>query len=189
MSRRQLIGFIVVFALIGAALVVKQRGGDSHPDLSALRTAAALEPCPPGIGKDLPRLRLPCLGGGPRVELRHAGPGRPLLVSVWASWCGPCVREVPALVSFARLAHGKVDVVGVTTEDEQDKSLRFAADYRMHYPSVVDDDGLVLRAFRPGPPVTLFVDPDGRVTFKHSGELHSLAEIEQLVSAHLGVSV
>jgi thiol-disulfide isomerase/thioredoxin len=188
-SRRQLIGFVVVFALIGAGLAYRSHTSKSGPDLAGLRAAAALQPCPPGLGRDLPALRLPCLGGGNRVDLRHAGPGRPVLVSVWASWCGPCVREVPALVSFAKLVQGRVDVVGVTTEDPQDKSLRFAADYGMHYPSLVDDDGLVLRAFRPGPPVTLFLDASGHVTFKHSGELHSIAEIEQLVATHLGVTV
>jgi thiol-disulfide isomerase/thioredoxin len=112
-----------------------------------------------------------------------------MLVNVWASWCPPCVEEVPALIAFADKAAGRVGVVGVATEDAQDKALTFAAQFGMRYPSVVDDDGVVLRAFRPGPPVTLFLDASGRVAYKHSGKFRSTAEIEQLVREKLGVTL
>ena len=60
---------------------------------------------------------LPCLGGGPDVDLRSAAPGRPTLVNVWATWCPPCVEEVPDLVAFADAADGRVGLVGVLTQD------------------------------------------------------------------------
>ena len=187
MSRRQLIGFVVVLALIGVGLVVRGRHSSNDPDLSGLRKAAALQPCPASLGPALPDVSLPCLGGGRSVRLRGAAPARPMLVNIWGSWCGPCVREVPDLVRFARKAAGRVDVVGVDTEDDPKDALTFAAQYGMHYPSVVDDDKVVLRTVAGGPPVTLFVDTAGTITYTQHGQFHSLAQIEQLVDAKLGV--
>jgi peroxiredoxin len=99
------------------------------------------------------------------------------------------VREVPTLIAFQRKAAGKVAVVGIDTEDESDKALTFAAQYSMRYPSLVDLDGKVLRAYGVGPPVTLFVGADGRVEYTQQGELRSVAEIEKLVAEHLGITL
>jgi thiol-disulfide isomerase/thioredoxin len=120
----------------------------------------------------------------------------PTLVNVWGSWCGPCVAEVPELVAFAAKAAGRVAVVGVDTEDDPADALRFAAQHGMHYASVVDDDKHVLRKagvggqpVAVGPPVTLFMDAAGRITGRHRGQFHSLAEIEKLVATHLGITL
>ena len=188
MSRRQVIGFAVVLALLGAALLVRSRHQAADP-LPALRRAAALSPCPVGLGGTVPDLTLTCLGDGTDVALRRAAPGRPTIVNIWATWCGPCVREVPALVAFAGKAGDRVAVVGVDTEDEPDQALRFAKQYGMHYPSVVDPDGKVLRAFGSGPPITLLLDATGAVQLRHQGELKTSAEIEKLVARHLGVTL
>jgi peroxiredoxin len=77
--------------------------------------------------------------------------------------------------------------VGIDTEDESDKALTFAQQYGMHYPSLVDPDGRVLRASGGGPPITLLVDADGKVVFTHRGELHTAAEVDAMVAEHLGV--
>jgi len=157
------------------------------PELAALRTAADLAPCPPGLGPELPDVVLPCLGGGPDVALRAEPPGRPTLVNVWASWCAPCADEAPELVAFADKAAGRVAVVGVLHQDDLGRGLAFTRDFRMRYPSVVDADGEVQRAFRPGPPVTLFLDAEGHVVHQRSGAFRDLAEVEGLVAKHLGV--
>jgi thiol-disulfide isomerase/thioredoxin len=188
MTRRQLIGFAVVLALIAAGLLARSRvTGSGHDQLAELRRAAALAPCPAGLGSGLPDLRLECLAGGPGVALRSPGPGTPMLVNLWATWCRPCVLEVPALVEFAGKSAGKVAVVGVDTEDPPSDALRFAREYGMRYPNLVDPDGKVLRANGGGPPVTLFVDAGGVVRFTHRGRLQSAPEIEKLVAEHLGV--
>jgi cytochrome c biogenesis protein CcmG, thiol:disulfide interchange protein DsbE len=158
-------------------------------ELVALRAEAALDPCPAGLGPRLPDLELPCLSGGPPVRLRAEPPGRPTLVNVWASWCGPCVEEVPDLAAFHERAGDRVGLVGVLTTDTQRSALTFARELGMRWPSVVDDDGLILRAFLPGPPVTLFLDADGEVVHRRSGAFADLAEIEALVAEHLGVVV
>lgn len=189
MSRRQAIGFVVVLSLIGAALALRFRGSSDGPQLASLQRAAALQPCPTSLGPELPDVTLGCLGGGNAVRLRGSGTGRPTLVNIWGSWCGPCVAEVPYLVDFAARAKGRVDVVGIDTEDDPKAALTFAAQYGMRYPSLVDDNKVVLRKYGAGPPVTLLLDSAGRIRYSQRGQVHSLAELEELVATHLGVRV
>lgn len=180
----------VVLLLAGAFVVRAQR--ETAPDpaderLVALRAAVELDPCPAGLGPELPDLVLPCLDGGPDVDLRASAPGRPTLVNVWATWCPPCVEEVPDLAAFAERAGDRVGLVGVLTQDPASNGLEFARQFEMTWPSVVDDQGEVFRAFRPGPPVTLFLDAEGRVVHRKSGKFADAAELEALVAEHLGV--
>ena len=179
----------VVLLLTGAFVLRGTRGPEraEGSDLPGLREQARLADCPAGLGPELPDLVLPCLGGGPDVDLRSAAPGRPTLVNVWATWCPPCVEEVPDLVAFADAADGRVGLVGVLTQDPERNGLEFARQFGMRYPSVVDDQGEVFRAFRPGPPVTLFLDAQGRVVHKRCGKFDDQAEIRALVAEHLGV--
>lgn len=179
--------------LLSGAFLVRERGGHADPRaapdarVERLQLAAGLAPCPAGLGPELPDLVLPCLGGGDDVDLRSAAPGRPTLVNVWATWCPPCVDEVPDLVAFADKAGDRVGLVGVLTQDPATNGLEFARQFGMRYPSLVDEQGEVFRAFRPGPPVTLFLDASGRVVHKKSGKVADLAELEALVAEHLGV--
>ena len=112
-----------------------------------------------------------------------------MLVNIWATWCSPCVREVPLLVSFSKAAGDRVGVLGVLTEDEPEQALEFARQFHMTYTSVLDDDGTVLRTFSPGPPATLFVNPAGRVVYVKRGEIHSSGDLRSLVRQHLGIDI
>ena len=159
------------------------------PRLGGLRTAAALDPCPAGLGPALPDLVLACLGGGPDVVVRAGTPGRPTLVNVWGTWCAPCVEEVPELREFAERAGDRVGLVGVLTQDTETNGLEFARQFGMRWPSLVDPLGDFFRAVRPGPPVTLFVDAQGQEVHRKSGPFRDVAEIERLVQQHLGVAL
>ena len=192
LRRSQWWALLGIGLLLAAAVLLREQPAPAappQPDLSALRTAASLEPCPGGLGPQLPDVVLPCLGGGPDVALRAQAPGRPTLVNVWASWCAPCAEEAPELVAFHQRAAGRVGVVGVLHQDVLSRGLAFSRDFGMRYPTLVDDDGEVLRAFPPGPPVTLFLDAEGRVVHQRSGAFRDLAELEGLVAKHLGVQV
>ena len=93
MRRAQWAALAGAALLLGAAFLVRdardQPAPSGEPALERLREAAALQSCPEGLGPELPALVLPCLGGGPAVDLRAAAPGRPTLVNVWATWCPP----------------------------------------------------------------------------------------------------
>ena len=191
MTRSQWAALAGAVLLLGAAFLLRAdrdrpAPAEAAPDLAPLRAAAALAPCPPGLGPDLPDVSLPCLGGGPDVELDRPI-GAPALVNVWGTWCAPCRDEVPDLVAFADKAAGKVGVVGVLTSDTQLRGLAFARDFGMRYPNVVDDDGLVRARYGGGAPLTLFLDAAGSVVHVEAGKIDSLAEIEALVAEHLEV--
>ena len=74
-------------------------------------------------------------------------------------------------------------------QDLQDQALEFARQYGMHYPSVVDEDGTVLRAFGSGPPITLLIDAQGKVKQVKRGQYHSLDELRTAVADALGVTL
>src|SRR5579872_5732498 len=63
------------------------------------------------VGSALPPLAFPSLQGS-TIDLR-ALRGRPVLLNVWATWCGPCRREMPALAMLARNTHDRLTVVAV----------------------------------------------------------------------------
>ena len=177
-------------AVAAALLALLAACGESKTppkdDLAPLRLAAALGPCPTGIG-DVPHLVLPCLGGGPDVVLDSGPSGTPTLVNVYGSWCGPCQDEMPVLAAFAKKAGSRVALLGVDTEDEPRLALRFAHDTGQHWPALRDDEGRLLRRYGSGPPITLFVDRAGKVVFVHHGPFHSVADVVAAVRKHLGV--
>lgn len=195
-QRRWLVLAAVVLLVVTVVQAVRSgrsgEGGDGSADDAALRAAreaAALTACPSGVGAGLPDLTLPCLGGGPAVPLRGPGTGRPVVVNAWATWCGPCTREMPELVELAARAAGRVDLLGVLTQDDQRQALEFARQLGVRYPSVVDDDGAFFRRYSAGPPVTVFVRADGSVAHVERGEMASLQEVLDLTRAHLGVAL
>lgn len=205
LSRGRLVGLVLVLVLVGAALAVgvhSDRGradaagspaatGALSPALRRARDQARLPACPPGLGTDLPGLVLSCLADGSAVRVA-AAPGRPTLVNLWGTWCGPCVAEVPDLVRFADRAGSRVGVVGVATEDTPESVYAFAKAFGVDYPLVRDDLGDVLHHYASSGqavPKTLLVTADGRVAFVKVGPFTSLAQVEDAVATHLGVSL
>lgn len=122
-------------------------------------------------GERLPALELPCLVPGPAVDLSALG-GRPVLVNLWATWCGPCRDEMP-LLQAAYTRHGDdVQFLGVNTRDTTEAAAAFLPEVGVTYPQVVDLDGKLLDHLRiPGLPVTVLLRPDGSIAGQHIGEL------------------
>jgi thiol-disulfide isomerase/thioredoxin len=157
--------------------------------LTTLRAAVTLPDCPSGLGQGLPDLTLPCLTDGADVRIDRPGPGTPMLVNVWGTWCPPCVREVPLLVDLVEQAQGAVTVVGVLTQDTPTNGLEFARQFGVNYTSLLDDDGAVMRTYSSGPPVTLFLSADGAVQHVKRGEFKDAAELRTLLQQHLDVAL
>ena len=95
--------------------------------------------------------------------------GDVVVVNVWASWCGPCREETPALEQVWDERRGEgVQFVGINTKDDPPPARAFVRSYGVSYPSLTDPDGSLLLAFRetlpPNEvPSTLVLDRQGRV--------------------------
>ena len=137
---------------------------------------------------DLPATVFDCFGGG-TLDLSRA-PGVPTVVNLWASWCGPCREELPVVQQLADAAGDRVRVLGVASLDGASQTASFASDAEVTFPSAFDGDGEVMAALGINNlPYTLFLTADGSLAYLQVGEVHSLAEFEQLVADHLGVQL
>jgi thiol-disulfide isomerase/thioredoxin len=112
---------------------------------------------------ELPRERL---GGQPASvpSLLKGARGRAALVVFWASWCGPCAREAPALERFARSPAGRGRIVGVDWSDERSEAVAFIHRYRWSFPNLRDGEGNVGVAYHIAVlPTTFVLNHDGRI--------------------------
>lgn len=155
-------------------------------------TVAFLEPCPEsgapvGRGDGLPELELPCLGPGEPVQLAGLT-GRPQLINVWASWCGPCRDELPWLQEASQ--SGKVAVLGVDAEDRSGAAGDLLADLDVTFPSVFDPSNEFARAIGiPTKPTTVFVSRDGEIVHVQPGAFTSYEDLAEQVELYLGVQL
>jgi thiol-disulfide isomerase/thioredoxin len=140
----------------------------------------------------LPDLSLSCLGaadGAAAVPLRRLT-GRPMVINLWASWCGPCRAELPALARLSKDAGARLRVLGVASLDVPGNSLSFAADNALPFPSLQDIDGDLGRDLRKrGLPVTVLVKADGSVADVYQGQPLTDATLRALVRDMLGIDV
>jgi thiol-disulfide isomerase/thioredoxin len=98
--------------------------------------------------------------------------GKVILVNFWATWCGPCVIEIPYLVELQNEYKDDLVILGVSVDDTPEKMKPYATKMQINYPLLVGlgrDD--VQDAYGPlwGIPVSVIVDRDGKVSKKHSG--------------------
>ncbi len=194
----------MIGAIVFAALLLAGCGGGGSvsapgaadvavdtPKLVAMKAEAGIEDCVPGPGGgSLPDLVLPCLGGGPDVDL--ASLQGPLIVNLWYSGCGPCREEMPALQDFYTHHGDEVALLGVDVEIYPDLAISFADLVGATYPQLADPGGEILDLpdLRvPGFPQFLFVDAAGEVVFQSGGGVTSEAEVIALAEKHLGVDL
>ena len=113
------------------------------------------------------------LGGG-QATVPAAGTGRPTLVNVWASWCGPCIEEMPELQRYhAEQGANGVQVVGIAL-DTPEAVAAFLERVPVDYAILVDRPGPADAGVRLGNPAgvlpyTVLLDADGRLLRRRIG--------------------
>lgn len=105
--------------------------------------------------------------------------GKPLVLNLWASWCPPCVREMPMMVEVAE-ASDSVDVLFANQGEEPERIRRFLDAAGLGGDRIVLDpqNSLMEKFAAIGLPATFFVDAAGRVQAVHVGEI-SRAELTE----------
>jgi thiol-disulfide isomerase/thioredoxin len=145
--------------------------------LGSLLSAAAPEP-PPGVavatrGKPIPVINVRDLAGN-SIEFPTRYAGKAMLVNVWASWCAPCLKEMPELQRFAmQHAANGVQVVGIALDDA-DAVNAFLRRVPVSYPILLDTPGPADAGVRLGNPkgvlpYSVLVSADGRLLKQRIG--------------------
>ena len=182
---------LVAATLAGCGVTPPSPTPDTNDDaqLLQLKQSAGIADCPAGQTSDggLPDKTLQCLGGGRAVDLSTLK--GPVLINFWASTCGPCRDEMPALEQFHQKYGDRLPVLGVDTQDTIAKIALQTAQIRgVTYPLLADPSG----ALQGTPltyhflPTTYLLKPDGTITHVSTGGMKDEAAVEQKVEAALG---
>jgi len=139
---------------------------------------AALAPAGPAAAQDAPPAGIIELDGRPAPALqleRTDGTsvdlatlrGQWVFVHFWATWCGPCRREMPTIERLAAvLPSQQLRIVLVNTSEREDEVWAFLGVVAPSLPSALDEDGRVTDIWQPrGLPSTFLVDPAGRLRY------------------------
>jgi thiol-disulfide isomerase/thioredoxin len=164
------IGFIALMAgaLFYAARLPTQRAAGTTAPAEPAQEAAAPAPIRPAF-------RLPDIDGTPHELSEWAGRNR--LLNFWATWCAPCLKEIPLLEAFqTEQGETGIQVIGIAV-DFHDDVAKFAETAGFNYPVLVgEEDGMaVAEAWGidvVGLPFTVIVSADGELLKAHFGQIH-----------------
>ena len=147
-------------------------GSEAPAEPSAAAAAGHQHEAAPLAGA-LPDVVLDDLAGTPTSLASFAG--QPLLINFWATWCAPCLREIPLLKTFHD-EHESITVVGIAIDDLEDVQA-YADDMQFNYPVLVGQAEGMNAAAALGTevialPFSVFAAADGAILGIHTGELH-----------------
>jgi cytochrome c biogenesis protein CcmG/thiol:disulfide interchange protein DsbE len=115
--------------------------------------------------------------------------GKAVLINFWASWCVPCRAEARALEdAWQKHKDGGVVFVGINIQDKEEAARAFMKEFGITYLNGRDEDGKIAIDYGVwGIPETFFIDREGRITYKHAGELKAPVIAAKLGEALQGI--
>jgi thiol-disulfide isomerase/thioredoxin len=117
--------------------------------------------------------------------------GKVVLLNFWATWCGPCLAEIPDLVELQKKYKDRLQILGLVVDDEDlDAIKKFAARFGINYPvALATSDIRIQYGGIPALPTSFVLDSEGRVVQKHEGLRDPVlyeAEIRSLLGLPIG---
>ena len=112
--------------------------------------------------------------------------GCPLIVNFFASWCVPCVTEMPDFERFWNASGTTVAVLGLAANDRLEDAIETVSERGVTYPTGLDEGELFIDFGGLGMPTTVFISPEGEILETHSGLL-TLDDITNRAEEHFGL--
>ena len=186
-TRTIVLALVVVGAVLaGAAYVAATHAAEDPPVVGSGGDTRLGERPPATKTFALPPTTLEGFGDGPAINLTDFR-GAPLVINFWATWCAPCVKEMPEFRAAAAELDGIVAFLGVDVEDAPPNAEPFVEQLKIDYPLAIDPHREFHREVGNfGMPTTLLVDADGIVHYRHTGPL-TRAELRDLLATYLDV--
>lgn len=186
----------VVFLLVLLAVVSCKRG-EQPVTQTGTTTSAATQTAPTAtstaaqteVGTPMPEYAALNLDGS-KFDLA-AKRDKVVLLNVWATWCGPCIYEIPELQKLHdQYAPRGLEVIGVSVDESGAESVRsFVAEQKkMAYPIVLDAEGKIANLLQTTVlPTSVLVDHKGRIVWKKYGAiLEGDEELKKAIEAAVG---
>jgi peroxiredoxin len=163
---------------LSAAGPVTLRDLDANP-LSTTGSAAQDPAVGPGVGRMAPDFTLKTLDGSTfRLSEQR---GKPVVLNFWATWCGPCKNELPALQNAAAYFEDDIVFVGVDQGEEPGIVQAFVDKLGLTFTIPMDADGAVGFEYNvQGLPTTFFIDSNGVIQSLWMGEMNSVTLAENI---------
>jgi len=137
---------------------------------------------PVATEKEVPQLQIATLDGTPYDLAAHRGNW--VVVNFWATWCAPCLKEMPELSALDAM-HEHIEVIGLAYEDIEVEAMRdFLAAHPVMYPIAIVDTYDPPADFETprGLPMTYLIAPDGTIAKQVVGPV-TAREIEEAIAA------
>jgi cytochrome c biogenesis protein CcmG/thiol:disulfide interchange protein DsbE len=115
--------------------------------------------------------------------------GKAVFLNFWASWCPPCREEAKDLeAAWLRVKDKNMVFIGVALQDTDENSQAFLKEFQVSYPNGKDDSGKIAVDYGTwGIPESFFIDPQGRITYKHVGGIRAALVVTKLDEALKGI--